>query len=212
MRTQISWTLVTYLNEYPTAILGGFDPAYLELPDEILITVMRGHQKYFALERKDGSLAPHFLAVINLDKDRAGLIRAGHERVLARAICGRAVLLGDGSEMSARRLSSKTERGDLPGEARKLRRQGRARAHAGPLARRAMVCQRHPAGERGCGGPRCRACQVRSGHGHGSRVYRACRELSAGSMQNLKENLKKSPGPSTINTSLPASTIPSRGT
>jgi glycyl-tRNA synthetase beta chain len=74
--------MVTYLNEYPTAILGGFDPSYLELPEEILITVMRDHQKYFALERKDGSLAPHFLAVINLDKDKAGLIRAGHERVL----------------------------------------------------------------------------------------------------------------------------------
>jgi glycyl-tRNA synthetase beta chain len=74
--------LVTYLNEFPTAILGGFDPGYLDLPDEILITVMRDHQKYFAVERKDGSLAPYFLAIINLDKDRAGLIRAGHERVL----------------------------------------------------------------------------------------------------------------------------------
>ena len=73
---------VTYLNEYPTAILGGFDPSYLDLPEEILITVMRDHQKYFALERKDGTLAPNFLAVINLDKDRDGLIRAGHERVL----------------------------------------------------------------------------------------------------------------------------------
>ena len=74
--------MVTYLNEYPSAILGGFDANFLDLPDEILITVMRDHQKYFALERKDGSLAPNFLAVINLDKDRAGLIRAGHERVL----------------------------------------------------------------------------------------------------------------------------------
>ena len=74
--------LVTNLNEYPAAILGGFDPSYLELPEEILITVMRGHQKYFALERKDGSLAPNFLAVINLAKDKSGLIRAGHERVL----------------------------------------------------------------------------------------------------------------------------------
>ena len=74
--------LVTYLNEYPSAILGGFDPSYLELPEEILITVMRDHQKYFALERKDGTLAPNFLAVINLDKDKVGLIRAGHERVL----------------------------------------------------------------------------------------------------------------------------------
>lgn len=74
--------LVTYLNEYPSVILGDFDPAYLELPDEILITVMRDHQKYFALERRGGGLAPHFLAVINLDRDRAGTVRAGHERVL----------------------------------------------------------------------------------------------------------------------------------
>jgi glycyl-tRNA synthetase beta chain len=74
--------MVVYLNEYPTAILGGFDPAYLELPEEILVTVMRDHQKYFALEKKDGTLAPNFLAAINLDNDKAGLIRAGHERVL----------------------------------------------------------------------------------------------------------------------------------
>jgi glycyl-tRNA synthetase beta chain len=74
--------LVVYLNEYPTAILGSFDPAYLELPEEILITVMRDHQKYFATRRRDGRLAPHFLAVINLNRDSKGLVRAGHERVL----------------------------------------------------------------------------------------------------------------------------------
>jgi glycyl-tRNA synthetase beta chain len=74
--------LVTYLNEYPTAILGGFDPAYLELPEEILITVMRGHQKYFALRGGEGKLAANFLAVINMGGDSKGLVRAGHERVL----------------------------------------------------------------------------------------------------------------------------------
>jgi glycyl-tRNA synthetase beta chain len=74
--------LVTYLNEYPTVIQGDFDPAFLSLPDEILVTVMRDHQKYFAVEKRNGELAPHFLAVINLDKDSKGLIRAGHERVL----------------------------------------------------------------------------------------------------------------------------------
>jgi glycyl-tRNA synthetase beta chain len=74
--------LVTYLNEYPTVIEGDFDPAFLSLPDEILITVMRDHQKYFALEKRNGDLAPHFLAVINLAKDQKGLVRAGHERVL----------------------------------------------------------------------------------------------------------------------------------
>ena len=74
--------LTTYLNEYPTVILGDFDPSYLSLPEEILITVMRGHQKYFAVRRRDGDLAPHFLAVINLNRDAKGLVQAGHERVL----------------------------------------------------------------------------------------------------------------------------------
>ncbi|MGH9738973.1 MAG: glycine--tRNA ligase subunit beta [Candidatus Acidiferrales bacterium] len=74
--------LVTYLNEYPTVISGDFDPAFLALPDEILITVMRGHQKYFAVEKRAGELAPHFLAVINLPRDPKSLVRAGHERVL----------------------------------------------------------------------------------------------------------------------------------
>jgi glycyl-tRNA synthetase beta chain len=74
--------MVTYLNECPSVILGKFDPVFLALPDEILITVMRGHQKYFAVEARNGNLAPHFLAVINLPRDPKGLIRAGHERVL----------------------------------------------------------------------------------------------------------------------------------
>jgi glycyl-tRNA synthetase beta chain len=74
--------LVTYLNECPSVLEGDFDPTFLALPDEILITVMRGHQKYFAVERRGGEVAPHFLAVINLPKDPKGLVRAGHERVL----------------------------------------------------------------------------------------------------------------------------------
>jgi len=74
--------MVTYLNEYPTVILGDFDPAFLVLPEEILITVMRGHQKYFAVENRKGELAPHFLAVVNLPRDPKGLVREGHERVL----------------------------------------------------------------------------------------------------------------------------------
>ncbi|PYT48500.1 MAG: glycine--tRNA ligase subunit beta [Acidobacteria bacterium] len=74
--------LVIYLNEFPTVIQGDFDPAFLNLPDEILVIVMRDHQKYFAVEKKNGDLAPHFLAVINVAGDSKGIIRAGHERVL----------------------------------------------------------------------------------------------------------------------------------
>ena len=79
---QVLLELVVYLNEYPTVISGNFDPAFLSLPDEILITVMRDHQKYFGLESRSKDLAPNFLAVINLNKDSKGLVRAGHERVL----------------------------------------------------------------------------------------------------------------------------------
>ena len=74
-------TLV-YLTEYPTPVAGQFDTSYLSLPEEVLVTVMRGHQKYFSVEQKSGALAPHFVAVMNLEADRSGAIRHGHERVL----------------------------------------------------------------------------------------------------------------------------------
>ena len=73
---------VVNLTEYPSAILGGFDPEFLALPEEVLVTVMRDHQKYFALEDAAGKLLPHFLAVLNTDSDPRGLIRHGNERVL----------------------------------------------------------------------------------------------------------------------------------
>ncbi|MGA9801253.1 MAG: glycine--tRNA ligase subunit beta [Terriglobales bacterium] len=73
---------VVNLTEWPAAILGEFDPEFLALPEEVLVTVMRDHQKYFAVEDSRGSLSPHFLAVLNTDGDPAGIIRHGHERVL----------------------------------------------------------------------------------------------------------------------------------
>ena len=73
---------VVNLTEFPSAILGSFDPQFLALPEEVLVTVMRDHQKYFAVESADGKLAPHFLAVLNTDSDPQGLIRHGNERVL----------------------------------------------------------------------------------------------------------------------------------
>src|SRR5450631_1415811 len=73
---------VVHLTEFPSAILGSFDPQFLALPEEVLVTVMRDHQKYFAVEDAGGKLAPHFLAVLNTDSDPQGLIRHGNERVL----------------------------------------------------------------------------------------------------------------------------------
>lgn len=75
---------LTHLTEWPDVLLGSFDPAFLSLPDEVLVTVMRGHQKYFAVEDASGTLAPHFLTVTNiaLDDENAPIIRQGNERVL----------------------------------------------------------------------------------------------------------------------------------
>ncbi|HSR05771.1 MAG TPA: glycine--tRNA ligase subunit beta [Bryobacteraceae bacterium] len=73
---------LTFITEYPTAIRGDFDPAYLELPAEVLTTVMRHHQKYFSVESSAGELAPHFVAVMNTSGDPEGLVKRGNERVL----------------------------------------------------------------------------------------------------------------------------------
>jgi glycyl-tRNA synthetase beta chain len=75
---------VTNLTEWPSVALGNFDPEYLELPEEVLVTVMRDHQKYFAVENSAGKLQPYFLAVLNTRPEETGIetIRHGHERVL----------------------------------------------------------------------------------------------------------------------------------
>jgi glycyl-tRNA synthetase beta chain len=73
---------LTYLTEFPTPIRGSFDKQYLDLPQEILSTVMRHHQRYFSVVKADGSLAPEFIAVTNVSGDPDGLIRNGNERVL----------------------------------------------------------------------------------------------------------------------------------
>ncbi len=73
---------VTNLNEFPSVIRGGFDEKFLALPQEILVTVMREHQKYFSVSGKNAMLLPVFLAVINLKSDGSEKIRQGHERVL----------------------------------------------------------------------------------------------------------------------------------
>lgn len=75
---------VVHLTEWPTVLLGSFEAEYLALPEEVLVTVMRDHQKYFAVEDADGKLAPHFLTVLNTQVDEQGraIIRHGNERVL----------------------------------------------------------------------------------------------------------------------------------
>ncbi|MGH6620235.1 MAG: glycine--tRNA ligase subunit beta [Alphaproteobacteria bacterium] len=74
---------VTGLVEWPVVRLGRIDPAFMELPPEVLTSSMRAHQKYFSLENSDGSLSPHFGVVANMEtEDNGKRIVAGNERVL----------------------------------------------------------------------------------------------------------------------------------
>jgi glycyl-tRNA synthetase beta chain len=73
-------TLV-YLTEYPSVISGSFDREYLRLPAEVLVTVMKHHQRYFAIY-ENGQLTNRFLTVTNTDGDPDGIIQRGNERVL----------------------------------------------------------------------------------------------------------------------------------
>ncbi len=73
---------VTNLVEFPEAVLGSFEEKYLELSDDVVITAMKQHQRYFSVVNKDGKLLPHFVAVINNLAEYEDFIRPGLERVL----------------------------------------------------------------------------------------------------------------------------------
>jgi glycyl-tRNA synthetase beta chain len=73
---------VANLVEYPSSVCGSFDRAFLELPAPVLITSMREHQKYFAIEDKDGRLMPNFVAINNTIARDTSIVTKGHERVL----------------------------------------------------------------------------------------------------------------------------------
>lgn len=74
---------VTHLVEEPTCVCGRFDEAFLAVPREVIVSAMRRHQRYFAMERPDGTLASRFVTVLGTDvRDRAVAVR-GNERVLA---------------------------------------------------------------------------------------------------------------------------------
>ena len=74
---------VVNLVEYPKAVVGKFAPEYLKIPQEVLITAMRAHQRYFPVFEEKGSLLPYFIAISNGTRDDyLDNVRAGNERVL----------------------------------------------------------------------------------------------------------------------------------
>ena len=76
---------VNNLVESPDVIMGSFDPQYLELPDQVIVTAMREHQKYFAVRDRQGTLLPYFVGVINgTPKDKQVVIRSNEAVLKAR--------------------------------------------------------------------------------------------------------------------------------
>ncbi len=73
---------VNNLVEYPTAFTGRFDPAFLRLPKEVLVTVMREHQRYFPVTGAGGNLLPIFVGVRNGAPENMETVRAGNEKVI----------------------------------------------------------------------------------------------------------------------------------
>lgn len=73
---------VIFLVEYPTALFGRFEAAYLELPDPVLITPMREHQRYFPVYGADGKMLNGFITVRNGTAEHIDIVRAGNEKVL----------------------------------------------------------------------------------------------------------------------------------
>jgi glycyl-tRNA synthetase beta chain len=75
-------TTVANLVEYPSAVCGGFDDAFLNIPDSVLITAMKEHQRYFSVYDREGKLMPNFVAVNNTVAEDESVVQRGHERVL----------------------------------------------------------------------------------------------------------------------------------
>ncbi|WP_141506063.1 glycine--tRNA ligase subunit beta [Paenibacillus luteus] len=73
---------VLFLVEYPNVLFGGFDPAFLNIPQEVLITSMREHQRYFPVFDGEGQLQPYFVTVRNGDRKSIELVAKGNEKVL----------------------------------------------------------------------------------------------------------------------------------
>ncbi|MGY6528460.1 MAG: glycine--tRNA ligase subunit beta [Cyanobacterium sp.] len=73
---------VTNLVEYPTAVLGSFEPEFLELPPEVITTVMVTHQRYFPIKDDKGALLPYFITIGNGDPQKSDIIATGNAKVI----------------------------------------------------------------------------------------------------------------------------------
>ena len=99
--TEIDGTLlgeVANLVEAPTALLGNFDPRHLELPGEVLIGVMKKHQRYFPVKKDNGELMPHFITVRNGGQQHLEIVARGNEEVIQARFADAAFFMQEDSK------------------------------------------------------------------------------------------------------------------
>lgn len=97
---------VNFLVEYPSPVLCSFGSDYLNLPRELLITVMKDHQKYFAVQGADGMLSNDFIVISNTKPENADIVKIGAERVIKARFDDAKFYF---KEDTARRLSDRVE-------------------------------------------------------------------------------------------------------
>jgi glycyl-tRNA synthetase beta chain len=88
-------TTVANLVEYPSAVCGSFDDTFLNIPDPVLITAMKEHQRYFSVCDEEGKLMPNFVAVNNTVAEDESVVRRGHERVLRARLSDAGFFFGE---------------------------------------------------------------------------------------------------------------------
>ncbi len=91
---------VNFLVEYPVALCGNFDPAFLSLPREVVIHSMKEHQRYFPVEDDHGVLLPHFVCISNTNPKDRKIVVKGNERVLKARLSDAAFFFRDDLKIS----------------------------------------------------------------------------------------------------------------
>ncbi len=101
---------VVHLIEYPTALLGEVAPEYMDLPEAVITTPMREHQRYFPVRSADGKLLPYFIAVRNGDALAIDKVKAGNEKVLKARLADAAFYYREDQKVSLAELVPKLEK------------------------------------------------------------------------------------------------------
>lgn len=100
---------VTNLLEYPTALFGKFEESFLELPNEVLITSMKEHQRYFPVKSKEGKLLPYFVTVRNGDHQHIETVARGNEKVLRARLADAAFFYKEDQKLEIEKLLGKLQ-------------------------------------------------------------------------------------------------------